>query len=293
VSAKTAVRSEAARRAELAPRGASPAAAMASHWQEYAIEAALLGTFMLSACLFTVLLFHPASPVPGLVPDRFLRRVLMGLAMGGTAVGLVYSAWGKQSGAHFNPAVTLTFTRLGRIAPRDAAAYVMAQFTGAVLGVLAAMLLAGPLVADASVRYAVTVPGPAGPAVAFAAEVLISFILMTVVLTVSGHRRFGRLTGLCAGLLVATFISLEAPLSGMSMNPARTMGSAVWAHDWTALWIYFTAPLLGMLGAAQLHLRRRGREPDACAKLHHQNEKRCIFCEYRMASGTSRGPAAL
>jgi aquaporin Z len=209
-------------------------------------------------------------------------------------VGLVYSGWGKQSGAHFNPAVTLTFTWLGRIAPRDAAAYVVAQFTGAVLGVLAAMLLAGrPLVADASVRYAVTVPGPAGPGVAFAAEVVISFILMTVVLAVSSHPRLGRLTGVCAGLLVATFISLEAPLSGMSMNPARTIGSAVWAHDWTALWIYLTAPLLGMLGAAQLHLRRRGRQPDACAKLHHQNEKRCIFCEYRMAPGTSRGPAAL
>jgi aquaporin Z len=280
-------------REEAAPRAASPTAATASHWQEYAIEAALLGMFMLSACLFTVLLFHPASPVPGLVPDRFLRRVLMGLAMGGTAVGLVYSGWGKQSGAHFNPAVTLTFARLGRVAPRDAAAYVVAQFVGAVLGVLAAMMLAGPLVADASVRYAVTVPGPAGPGVAFAAEVLISFLLMTVVLAVSNHPRLGRLTGLCAGMLVATFISLEAPLSGMSMNPARTMGSAVWAHDWTALWIYFTAPLLGMLGAAQLHLRRRGHDPDACAKLHHQNEKRCIFCEYRMAPGTSRGPAAL
>jgi aquaporin Z len=140
-----------AMREEAAPRAASPTAATASHWQEYAIEAALLGMFMLSACLFTVLLFHPASPVPGLVPDRFLRRVLMGLAMGGTAVGLVYSGWGKQSGAHFNPAVTLTFARLGRVAPRDAAAYVVAQFVGAVLGVLAAMMLAGPLVADASV----------------------------------------------------------------------------------------------------------------------------------------------
>jgi aquaporin Z len=281
------------RHAESAHRAASAAVAMDSHWQEYAIEAALLGTFMLSACLFTVLLFHPASPIPALVPDPFRRRALMGLAMGGTAVSLVYSGWGKQSGAHFNPAVTLTFARLGRIAPRDAAAYVVAQFAGAVLGVLAAMLLAGPLVADASVRYAVTLPGPAGPGVAFAAELLISFILMTVVLEVSSHPRLGRLTGLCAGLLVATFIALEAPLSGMSMNPARTVGSAIWAREGTALWIYFTAPLLGMLGAAQLHLRRRGRQPDACAKLHHQNGKRCIFCEHRIAQGTSLRSAAL
>lgn len=266
---------------------------VSDHWPEYAIEATLLGVFMLSACLFTVLLFHPASPVPALVPDPLTRRLLMGLAMGGTAVCLNYSAWGKQSGAHYNPAVTLTFTRLGRIAPRDAAGYVLAQFVGAVLGVLVAMLLAGRLVADAHVRYAVTVPGPAGPPVAFGAELAISFLLMTVVLTVSNHPRHGRLTGLCAGLLVATFITFESPLSGMSMNPARTVGSAVWARDWTALWIYFSAPLLGMLAAAQIHLWRRGRNSVACAKLHHQNARRCIFCEYRAARGTSSRPAAL
>jgi aquaporin Z len=170
---------------------------------------------------------------------------------------------------------------------------VLAQFTGAALGVLGARLLAGPLVADASVRYAVTVPGPQGRAVAFAAELLISFLLMSVVLVASNHPRLGRWTGACAGLLVATFITVEAPLSGMSMNPARTLGSAVWAHDWTALWIYFAAPLAGMLGAAQVYLWRRGRGAVFCAKLHHQNQARCIFCEYRAARGTSQGPAAL
>ena len=270
---------------------ATEAGTMTWHWPEYAIEAALLGTFMLSACLFTVLLFHPASPVRALVPDPFVRRTLMGLAMGGTAVALIYSGWGKQSGAHYNPAVTLTFLRLGRIAPRDAGAYVAAQFAGSVLGVLVAMLVAGPLVADASVRYAVTVPGPLGPGIAFGAEVVISFLLMTVVLAVSSHPRYGRLTGISAGLLVATFITFEAPLSGMSMNPARTVGSAVWAHEGTALWLYFAAPLLGMLGAAQVHLWRGGRL--FCAKLHHQNQKRCIHCEYRAARGTSGGLAAL
>ena len=141
-------------------RPLAAAAIMAKHWPEYAIEATLLGVFMLSACLFTVLLFHPLSPVPALVPDPTLRRFLMGLAMGGTAVGLNYSGWGKQSGAHYNPAVTLTFLRLGRIGSHDAWAYVAAQFAGGILGVLVATLVAGPLVADASVRYAVTVPGP-------------------------------------------------------------------------------------------------------------------------------------
>ena len=228
------------------------------HWQEYAIEAALLGIFMISACLFSTLLFYPGSPVTRMIPDLFARRVIMGLAMGSTAIALNYSAWGKQSGAHYNPAVTLTFTRLGKVAPRDAVGYVGAQFAGAVLGVLVAILLVRQMLADSAVHYAVTRPGVTGEWVAFGAETLISFILMTVVLIVSNRSDIARFTGLCAGLLVATFIAFEAPLSGMSMNPARTVGSSFWAGDWTALWIYFIAPPIGMLTAAELYLRRRG-----------------------------------
>ena len=253
------------------------------------MEAALLGLFMLSACLFTTLLFYPGSPLPQLSPDPFVRRVIMGLAMGGTAVALIYSAWGQQSGAHFNPAVTLTFTRLGKIAPGDAVAYVGAQFAGAVLGVFAAALMVRAMLAHADVHYAVTRPGTKGVLVAFVAETVISALLMTVVLTVSNHTRLARYTGLFTGLLVATFITFEAPLSGMSMNPARTAGSGFWAHDWTAWWIYFTAPLLGMLLAAEIYVRRNGVSGIFCAKLHHQNGKRCIFCQYRNAVPPSPG----
>lgn len=245
------------------------------------MEAALLGTFMVSACLFATLLFYPDWPVARLLPDPFLRRVIMGVAMGATAITLNYSPWGKQSGAHYNPAVTLAFTRLGKIAPRDAAAYIGAQFIGAVAGVLLAGLIVRGMLAHVQVHYAVTRPGPDGPAAAFVAEAVISCILMTVVLTVSNRVRVARLTGLCAGLLVTAFITFEAPISGMSMNPARTLGSGFWAHDWTALWIYFIAPPLGMLAAAELYVRRYGPAGVFCAKLHHQNDKRCIFCEYR------------
>jgi aquaporin Z len=87
--------------------------------------------------------------------------------------------------------------------------------------------------------------------------------------------------------MVALFITVEGPLSGMSMNPARTLGSALFARDWTALWVYFIAPPIGMLGAAELYLRQRGREAVFCAKLHHQNGKRCIFCEARRATAPS------
>ncbi len=105
-----------------------------------------------------------------------------------------------------------------------------------------------------------------------------TFILMTVILRISNDSRLASLTGLCAGALVATYITFEAPLSGMSMNPARTLGSAFPAQVWTALWVYFTAPLIGMLAAAQVFVMMKSPATVACAKLHHQNTKRCIFC---------------
>jgi aquaporin Z len=263
---------------------------------EYLMEAALLGIFMISACAFVVLLDYPSSPVRLALPDVGLRRLLIGLAMGSTAVALIYSPWGMQSGAHFNPATTLTFFRLGKVRRRDAIAYIGAQFAGAAAGVGVAWAILGARLADPATHFAATVPGPTGIAVAFLAEVVISFLLMSVVLRVSNHGRFARYTGLCAGMMVALFITVEGPLSGMSMNPARTLGSALFAREWTALWIYFLAPPAGMLAAAELYLRQRGREAVFCAKLHHQNRKRCIFCEARRpvaVAETFSGVAAL
>src|SRR5881296_1866666 len=159
--------------------------ALKKHWPEYLMEAAGLGIFMVSASVFTILLYHPASPALQVLPEEFPRRVLMGLAMGLTAIGIIYSPWGKQSGAHLNPAVTMTFFRLGKIEPPDAFFYVMAQFAGGITGVLLAQAALGMLIAHPSVNYVVTVPGLAGPTVAFLAEVIISFGLMHVVLIAS------------------------------------------------------------------------------------------------------------
>jgi aquaporin Z len=255
--------------------------AMRRHWPEYLMESGELGLFMLSACAFATLLQHPASPVMSLVGSDISRRAVMGAAMGATAISIVMSPWGKQSGAHFNPAVTLTFFRLGKVKLWDALFYVAAQFIGGALGVgLASALLRGALGHNA-VRYAATVPGARGIAVAFIAELVISFGLMLTVLFVSNRESIARFTPYFSGALVATYICVEAPLSGMSMNPARTFASAFYAMYWHALWIYFSAPLLGMLAAAELFLRTRGGAAPKCAKLHHANNKRCIFrCGY-------------
>ncbi|PYN53586.1 MAG: hypothetical protein DMD94_17965 [Candidatus Rokuibacteriota bacterium] len=261
--------------------GRNSLAAARQHWPEYLMEAIGLGLFMLSACLFVTLLEHPNSPLRQTVMDPFLRRIPMGLAMGLTAVGLIYSPWGQRSGAHLNPSVTLTFWRLGKVAHWDAFFYVTAQFVGAIVGVGVGAAILDAWLADPAVSYAATVPGAGGVGVAFVAEFFISFLLMTVVLTVSNRPGLNRFTGLCAGALVASYIVFEAPLSGMSMNAARTVGSAVYAQVWTALWVYFIAPLLGMLAAAQLYVATQGMQRVLCAKLHHDNPQRCIFrCSY-------------
>jgi len=248
------------------------------HWPEYLMEAALLGAFMVSACLFGVLYGFPLSPVRQAIPSRFLRQLLAGLSMGLTALAIFYSPWGKRSGAHINPSVTLTFFRLGKIRFWDALFYVIAQFGGAIVGVMLVAMFLREELSHPAVRYVVTTPGGRGPWVALAAEVVIAAGMMTLVLHFSNHPRLSRFTGFFAGCLVATYITLEAPLSGMSMNPARSFGSAFSAGIWDHFWIYLTAPVAGMFAASELYLWRRGRHAVKCCKLHHDNDKRCIFC---------------
>jgi aquaporin Z len=252
-----------------------------THWPEYLMEAAALGAFMISACTFGVLLEHPSAALHQAIPSALLRRALMGLAMGSTAIGLICSPWGQRSGAHMNPSVTLSFLSLGKIERWDAVFYVLAQFAGGVTGVRVANAFIGSALSESAVNYVATIPGTSGVPVAFLAELLISFVMMMAVLSASNSKHWMKFTPFLAGTLVATYITIEAPFSGMSMNPARTFGSALSAQQWTALWIYFTAPLLGMLAAAQLFRFRYGIHRIFCAKLHHHNDKRCIFrCNY-------------
>jgi aquaporin Z len=241
------------------------------------MEAAQLALFLFAACAFTALLEHPDSPVHRAVGSAVVRRAFMGLAMGGTAVTLIYSPWGQRSGAHLNPAVTFAYWSLGKVAGPDAFFYAGAHFAGAFAGVQVAAWLLGLRVSHHAVNYAATLPSAFGIPAAFAAETFISGLLFFVVLTVSNHRRLAPFTPWFAGGLVALYITVEAPLSGMSMNPARTLGSALFARQFSGLWLYFLAPTLGMLAAAWGYRLWRGGHQVFCAKLHHHNQLRCIF----------------
>jgi aquaporin Z len=247
------------------------------HWPEYLMEAGEVALYMSFACAFATALQHPASPVRHVIMGGLARRALMGLAIGATVIAIVTSPWGKQSGGHFNPAVTFTFYQLGKVELSDTLFYVVAQFAGAIIGVVIASHVLRGAPGNEAVRYAVTVPGMYGSAVAFLAEVAISFGLMITILLVSNREMLARYTPYFVGALYAIYITFEAPLSGMSMNPARTFGSAFSAYYWHGLWIYFVAPTFGMMAAGAAFLRARGGVGPYCAKLCHDNNKRCIF----------------
>jgi len=235
-----------------------------AHWRVYLMEAWGLGTFMVSAVLFTILVEHPDLPVrQTLEAQGLIRRAIIGLAMGLTAMGIIYSPWGKKSGAHLNPAVTLSFLRLGKINREDASFYILFQFIGGYVGVLLFQLFFYQWVSSPFVNYAVTIPGSWGVIGAFLLEALLSFLLFYTVLWTSNLGKIAPYTGVFVAIWLLLFIAFEAPYSGMSINPARTVASALPANLWNNLWIYFIAPPLGMLLAVELYTR-----------FHHPEEKK-------------------
>jgi aquaporin Z len=255
----------------------SALAVVRDHWRFYLIEAALLGLFMISACAFCMLLEHPGSPLRQHIDSRFVRRMLMGIAMGGTAIALIYSRWGRRSGAHMNPATTVAFLRLRRIHTVDAIFYIAAQFIGGALGVLLMTSILSERVMHPNVNYAATLPGKYGLLAAWMAEFVIAFVMLTMVLNVNRFPSLARYTGIFVGMLVATYITFEAPISGMSLNPARTFASAVNAKLWSFLWLYFTAPVAGMLAAVEVSRLLASRPERLCGKFSHSRTVQCIF----------------
>jgi aquaporin Z len=284
----------------MSPAGTPVATTLRRHLPEYASEAMGLGLFMVSACGFAILLFHPASPVTHAIPDPLARRALMGLAMGVTLVLNVHAPWGRRSGAHLNPAATLAFWRLGHVEPADLLGYAAAQVLGGILGVAAVAWIAGAALAHPSVHYVVTQPGPGGAGVALLGELAVLFVMFSAVLRLMASPRHGRWTPWIAGALLAIAITFESPLSGTSLNPARTLGSAVAAHDFRGFWVYLLAPPLATLAAVEAwcaELRARRATRGGCAKLLHDEADDCIFCGQRGnrragRTGTSAGETA-
>jgi aquaporin Z len=225
--------------------------------RKYIDEAMGLGIFMFSAGFFDGLLEYPGLPFRHKLGSALLRRSLVGLSMGITALYIFTSRFGRKSGAYINPAITIVRYGLRDINRKDAIFYIVFQFVGGSLGMCLVVLLFPRWMAHPDINYIVTAPGTAGVAMAFVMEFLISFILIVVVLVLEHSARLKRCTPLVVSALIALFITVEAPFSGMSMNPARTFASALVACQWRVFWLYCAAPLMGMgAGVAVLYLFR-------------------------------------
>jgi aquaporin Z len=228
--------------------------------------------------------FATRSPVVSAIPDSNLRRLITGVIFAGTATAIVYSPLGRRSGGHINPAVTLAFLRLGKISPTSAAIYIAVQIGGALTG--AAIVLAIWRGWATSVSLGATVPKDGGAAAAVAAEAAVTFLLVSLILNFVDRRRLMPFTAAAAGALVAFFVFVEAPVSGTSLNPARTLGPAVVGGTFTDVWIYILAPPLGALAAAVLFRHRRSSV--ACGKLFHTEAVECRFFDCRYTPPAKR-----
>ncbi len=237
-------------------------------WRALGCE--LAGTALLVACGVSLVIadFGAGSPVAAAIPSGALRRVVTGFGFGCVGALIAVSGLGKVSGAHINPVVTLAFWRKGAIAGRHALAYVVAQLAGGVLGALP-LLAWGTM--GRSIGFGATVPGVGtGVWVAVLGEAVTTATMVLGLFAFLGSPRLRRFTPLLFPFLYAIMVGVEAPLSGTSTNPARSLGPAVVAGVWTGWWVYVVGPLAGALAATALHGRTWLRRFEVTvAKLYH------------------------
>ena len=234
------------------------AAADRSAWSLYVAE--LVGTALLlvgglSAVIFVI---SSASPVAALGLPGWLARGIAGALFGLTGTLVTISALGRHSGAHLNPAMTLAFLIEGKISASHAAWYVLSQCLGAITGA-AVVLVWGPL--GKPLRYGATTPASSlNPALAVALEALCTVVLVGPVFVFLAHPRLRRFTPWTMSPMYAVMVSIEAPWTGTSTNPARSLGPAVATGTWQGFWIYLVGPALGALvGVVVAGLLGRGR----------------------------------
>jgi aquaporin Z len=248
-----------------------------SHLPEYAAEffgTACLVFFGLSAVVFN---FSDGTPMARWVPNHSLRLLLTGLCFAGSGSLVALSPLGRLSGGHINPSVSLAFWLGGKLPGRDFIAYVVAQMLGGAAGAFA--LVSAWHGRAASVKNGMTLPGAGWPLwQVFDSEVALTGLLVFLILIFVSSRRLMRWTPLMNWLVVAVMVWQEAPVSGTSLNPARSFGPALLSGLWTAQWLYFIAPPLGgMLGLAVFRLLTTQQRCLVTGKLFYAPNYRSLF----------------
>lgn len=245
-------------------------AALRRHWPEYAIEGGFLFVFVLLAGIVSAWL-QPAGAA-----NEVAHRALTGLVLGGLVIAMIYSPWGRRSGSHMNPAITLAYIRLGKVGRWDGVFYIAAQVAGALGAVL--LLRSGSLLpmAAAPAGLAATI-GPSNVWLAYATQFVLATVAMLLILFTSNHASFFRWTGIVYGLLVMLVVACAAPLAGFGMNAARLLAVDASGDASLLRWLNLLPPLLGMQLAIEVYRLFTGRSQVLCAKLAHNTHGRCIF----------------
>jgi len=250
------------------------------HWPEYGVEALFLALFVLAAGVVSAWVQPGAG---GLLPtslDLPARRALAGVAMGLVLMAMIYSPWGRRSGSHLNPAITLAYLRLGKIGRWDALFYLLAQVAAGLAAV--ALLRGGVLLPGATPPALLSASlGPPGVWAAFVTELVLSAAAMLMILFTSNHASWFRWTGVLFGLLAMLVVGCAAPLAGFGMNVARLLAVDLSGDTAAIGWINLLPPLLGMQLAVEAYRLLTGRSQVLCAKLAHNTHGRCIFrCQH-------------
>ncbi len=248
-----------------------------SHGPEYVAE--FLGTaclvfFGLSAVVFN---FGEGLPMSHWIENPSLRLLLTGFCFAGSGSLVAISPLGRLSGGHINPSVSLAFWLDGKMLFHDFVGYVVAQILGGMMG---AAILVGVWKKHAlSVHNGMTLPGQGWSiGQAFGAEVFLTGLLVLLIFIFVSSRRLMRWTPLMTWIVVAMMVWLEAPISGTSLNAARSFGPALVSGVWTDQWIYAVAPLLGgFLGWAVFRLGAKAGREVLTGKLFHASNYRTVF----------------
>jgi aquaporin Z len=250
---------------------------MKGPWTIYLSEA--VGTALLLAVGLSVVIldFGTGSPMVSLLPDAALRRAITGFLFGSTGALIAVSPIGKESGAHINPVVTLAFWLMGKLRPGHAVGYILAQLAGAIAGSLP-LLAWGAM--GRSIDFGATLPGSGyGPGLAILGETVTTFALIIGLFLFVRHPRLRAFTPLLFPFLYAVMVLLEAPVSGTSTNPARSLGPAVVSGAWHDWWVYWIGPLLGMVLAIILYRTSwlRSLEIEVAKLYHFEHDPHHVF----------------
>ncbi|MFC1734944.1 MIP/aquaporin family protein [Candidatus Hydrogenedentota bacterium] len=244
-----------------------------AHWNMYLKE--FLGTAILLFVGLTGTLLAAQSGLPAVI-----EYLIIGLSFAAAIVFVSYSFLGKESGGHINPALTLAFWMGGLMENIDAAFYVIAQLVGAALGAWLSFLV---FKWDAA-SLALTLPSSDDPTMTLLAEIVLSFLLVTLIWGFMSSEQFGKYTGLAVGIYIVFVTVLFAPIAGPNLNPAVTLAPAILLGDIKHLPLYFAGPTVGAAITVYLYQSITESRHPRCCKLCYKTDAECVFkcaCEYK------------